>query len=53
MHFIGKIPSKENIKMHTAANARLNIGVASGKFHFEKHHIKKQWPRLRYKRSVF
>jgi hypothetical protein len=24
MHFIGKISSKENIKMQTAANARLN-----------------------------
>jgi hypothetical protein len=29
MHFIGKIPSKEKHKMHTAANAKLNIGVAS------------------------
>jgi hypothetical protein len=52
MHFIGKIPSKENIKMHTAANARLNIGVASGKFHFEKHHIK-AIATIKYKRSVF
>jgi hypothetical protein len=39
MHFIGKILLKKNIKMHTAANAKLNIGVASGKFHFEKHRI--------------
>jgi hypothetical protein len=39
--------------MHTAANARLNIGVASGKFHFEKASYKKAMATIKYKRSVF
>jgi hypothetical protein len=50
---LAKFLLKKNIKMHTAANARLNIGVASGKFHFEKASYKKAIATIKYKRSVF
>jgi hypothetical protein len=37
---LAKFLLKKNIKMHTAANARLNIGVASTNSTLKKHHIK-------------